>query len=43
MSAIIHLLHRTGCRIGELLALNLSDLDIKNQKFQVLGKGNKQR
>ncbi|MHC5611258.1 MAG: hypothetical protein ACYTXA_09615 [Nostoc sp.] len=29
MSAIIHLLHRTGCRIGELLALNLSDLDIK--------------
>ncbi|QEI41458.1 Tyrosine recombinase XerD (plasmid) [Dolichospermum sp. UHCC 0315A] len=43
LSAIIHLLHRTGCRIGELLALNLSDLDIKNQKFQVLGKGNKQR
>lgn len=41
--AIIHLLHRTGCRIGELLALNLSDIDIKNQKFQVLGKGNKQR
>ena len=36
-------MHRTGCRIGELLALNLSDLDIKNQKFQVLGKGNKQR
>ncbi|MBK1987930.1 tyrosine-type recombinase/integrase [Sphaerospermopsis aphanizomenoides BCCUSP55] len=43
MNAIIHLLHRTGCRIGELLALNLSDIDIKNQKFQVLGKGNKQR
>jgi len=43
LSAIIHILHRTGCRIGELLALNLSDLDIKNQKFQVLGKGNKQR
>jgi integrase/recombinase XerD len=43
LSAIIHLLHRTGCRIGELLALNISDLDIKNQKFQVLGKGNKQR
>lgn len=43
MSAIVHLLHHTKCRIGELLALNLSDLDIKNQKFQVLGKGNKQR
>lgn len=43
LSSIIHLLHRTGCRIGELLALNLSNIDIKNQKFQVLGKGNKQR
>ncbi|MEO1764325.1 MAG: tyrosine-type recombinase/integrase [Cyanobacteria bacterium J06629_18] len=43
LNAIIHLLHRSGCRIGELLALNLDSLDIKNQKFQVLGKGNKQR
>lgn len=43
LSAIVHLLHRTGCRIGELLALNIDSVDIKNQKFQVLGKGNKQR
>jgi len=43
LSAIIYLLHRTGCRVGEILALNLSDLDRENQKFQVLGKGNKQR
>lgn len=43
MNAIVHLLHRTGCRISELLALNLEDVDLKNQKFQVLGKGNKQR
>jgi integrase/recombinase XerD len=43
LNAIVHILHRTGCRIGELLALNLSDVDLKNQKFQVLGKGNKQR
>lgn len=43
MNAIIHLLHRTGCRIGELLALDLENIDLKNQKFQVLGKGNKQR
>lgn len=43
LNAIVHLLHRTGCRIGELLALNLSDVDLKNRKFQVLGKGNKQR
>ncbi len=43
LNAIVHILHRTGCRIGEILALNLSDVDLKNQKFQVLGKGNKQR
>lgn len=43
LNAIVHLLHRTGCRIGELLALNLSNVDLINQKFQVLGKGNKQR
>lgn len=43
ISAIVHLLHRTGCRIGEVLTLNLQDVDIEKQKFQVLGKGNKQR
>ncbi len=43
MSAIVHLLHRTGCRIGELLALNLDDINTLDCKFQVLGKGNKQR
>ncbi|OWY65522.1 recombinase XerC [cyanobacterium TDX16] len=43
LAAIVHLLHRTGCRIGELLALNIESVDINNQKFQVLGKGNKKR
>ena len=43
LNAIVHLLHRTGCRIGELLALDMLDIDLNNQKFQVLGKGNKQR
>jgi integrase/recombinase XerD len=43
MNAIVHLLHHTGCRIGELLALNLESVDLNNWKFQVLGKGNKQR
>jgi integrase/recombinase XerD len=43
MNAIVHLLHRTGCRISELLALNLEDLDLDKNKFQVIGKGNKQR
>jgi integrase/recombinase XerD len=43
LNAIVHLLHHTGCRIGELLALNIESVDLNNWKFQVLGKGNKQR
>jgi integrase/recombinase XerD len=33
----VHLLHSTGARISEILALDLSDVDIENRKFQVLG------
>ena len=40
---IVRLLHRSGARISELLALNLDAVDLKQQKFQVIGKGNKQR
>lgn len=43
LHAIILLLHRTGARIGELLALDLDDVDLNSQKFQVVGKGNKRR
>ncbi|MGB3511177.1 MAG: tyrosine-type recombinase/integrase [Microcoleaceae cyanobacterium] len=43
MHAIVRLLHRTGARIGELLALNLEQLDVSARKFQVVGKGNKKR
>jgi integrase/recombinase XerD len=43
MNAIVHLLHRSGCRISELLALNIDDIDLREYKFQVVGKGNKQR
>lgn len=43
LSAIVHLLHRTGARIGELLSLDLDAVDWENRKFQVIGKGNKQR
>ncbi len=43
MNAIVHLLHHSGCRIAELLALNIDDLDLTKYKFQVVGKGNKQR
>ena len=40
---IVRLLHRSGARISELLALDLEQVDLKQQKFQVIGKGNKQR
>jgi integrase/recombinase XerD len=43
MNAIVHLLHRSGCRISELLALNIDDIDLSEYRFQVVGKGNKQR
>jgi integrase/recombinase XerD len=43
IEALVRLLHRTGARISELLALNLTDLDLDNHRFQVVGKGNKQR
>lgn len=43
MNALVHLLHRTGARIAEILALNLEDVNLTLRKFQVIGKGNKRR
>ena len=43
MKAIVSLLHRSGARISEVLQLDLGDVDFEEQRFQVLGKGNKQR
>ena len=40
---IVRLLHRSGARISELLALDLNQIDLEQQKFRVIGKGNKQR
>lgn len=40
---LIKLLHQTGARIGEVLALNLSNIDEEQCRFQVVGKGNKKR
>ncbi len=40
---LIHLLHRTGARIAEILALDLEDINLVEHKFQVVGKGNKSR
>lgn len=35
MSALVHLLHTSGARISEVLALNLDDIDFNTRKFQV--------
>ena len=43
MNALVSLLHQTGARIAEILALDLAEIDQTNCKFQVIGKGNKQR
>lgn len=43
LNALVHLLHRTGARIAEILALDLIEVDLETCKFQVVGKGNKQR
>lgn len=43
LEVIVYLLHRTGARISELLGLSLSDINQEERKFQVIGKGNKQR
>lgn len=41
--AIIDMLASTGMRVGELVQLNISDIDFENRECVVLGKGNKER
>jgi integrase/recombinase XerD len=43
MSALVNLLHSSGARIAEVLALDLTQINIDDRKFQVIGKGNKTR
>lgn len=41
--AIIEFLYTTGCRIGELVRANRTDIDWQNGSLVVLGKGDKER
>lgn len=41
--AIIDLLSSSGIRVGELVNLNIEDVDFENRECVVLGKGNKER
>jgi integrase/recombinase XerD len=43
LNALVSLLHESGARIAEVLALNLKDIDFSEQEFRVVGKGNKKR
>lgn len=41
--AIIELLFSTGCRLSELVSINVSDLNFVDNSIKVIGKGNKER
>lgn len=43
LEAVVRLLHRSGARVGEILALDHEQINFDLRKFQVVGKGNKQR
>lgn len=41
--ALVEVLYSTGCRLSELVGMNISDIDKVNQSARVIGKGNKER
>lgn len=41
--AVLELLYATGCRVSELVALTLENIDIENRYVLLRGKGNKER
>ena len=41
--AIIEFLFSTGCRVSEMVNVNLGDVDWQNGQIDVLGKGRKYR
>ena len=41
--AIIDLLYSTGIRVGELVNLNIDDIDLEGRECIVYGKGDKER
>jgi len=42
-AVIFNVLYSTGCRLSELIGMNVKDLDMEGSRILVLGKGSKQR
>lgn len=41
--AVYSMMYKLGLRVGEVHSLNLENIDLKNKKLTVIGKGNKRR
>ncbi len=40
---LLEMLYATGCRVGELVSIKVSDIDFGRRNILILGKGNKER
>ena len=40
---LLEMLYATGCRVGELVSMRISDIDKSSRSILILGKGNKER
>lgn len=41
--ALVHFLHATGCRVSEVVSVDITDIDFQNRQLVVYGKGGKER
>ena len=41
--ALLEFIFSTGCRVGEVNKVNISDIDISNNSLRIIGKGDKER